>query len=131
MAWTLRVIWILNKVLNANYRELSFLPSTLNQKKSVLKLSRDLVGVGGKWKYQCGKFDEGFERIHKFYNCNNAIIQEPCKQQHRQYWNDKLTLNTIEDQLWKYQEKYSNYADVIVDCAIFSGRRRIVDISLW
>ena len=73
---------------------------------------------------------ELFERLHKLYACNNAIIQEPCFLQRPEYWNDKLTLNTIEDELYLYENKYKRYEDVVVDCKIFSGRRRIVDLSL-
>ena len=71
-----------------------------------------------------------FEKLHEFYKCNNAIIQEPCFLQHPENWNDNLTLNTIEDQLYLYRDKYKRYEETIVDCNIFSGRRKIVDLSL-
>jgi len=73
---------------------------------------------------------ELFERLHKFYNAPHAIIQEPCSEQPKNKWLENLTLNTIEDQLYLYKEKYSKYQDVIVNRNIFSGRRKIVSITL-
>ena len=91
----------------------------------------DCIIWSGVLLYEEDNHIELFERLHKFYKCNNAIIQEPCFLQAPETWNENLTLNTIEDQLYMYEEKYKRYEETIVDCQIFSGRRKIVDLTLW
>lgn len=61
------------------------------------------------------------------YNSKHAIIQEPCKEQDSSKWLPNMRLNTIEQDLYKYKEKY-NYQDWVVDANIFSGKRRIAHI---
>lgn len=61
------------------------------------------------------------------YAATHAIIQEPCEQQDSNKWLSNMKLNTIEQDLYKYQDKY-NYTDSVVDANIFSGRRRIAHI---
>jgi 2-polyprenyl-3-methyl-5-hydroxy-6-metoxy-1,4-benzoquinol methylase len=74
---------------------------------------------------------ELFKKIHDFYRANGAIIQEPCYLQPNKKWLDNLELNTIEDELYLYGEKYFKYEDVVVDADIFAGRRRIANITLY
>ena len=62
------------------------------------------------------------------YNSKYAIIQEPCKNQ--KYWQSGLILHTIEDDLPVYRKNYRSYKEEIVEAKIFSGRRKIVTITL-
>lgn len=64
-----------------------------------------------------------------FYNAKHAIIQEPCKEQVPERFLKNMILNTIEESLWKYAEKYQSYSDTVIDAKIFSGRRRIAHIG--
>lgn len=66
----------------------------------------------------------------KFYNAQHAIIQEPCANQDPEKFLENVELNTIEQDLYKYKEKYPFYADWVVNANIFSGRRRIAHICL-
>ena len=61
------------------------------------------------------------------YDAKHAIIQEPCNEQDPDKWLPNMKLNTIEQDLYKYKEKY-NYKDWIVNAQVFSGRRRIAHI---
>lgn len=64
------------------------------------------------------------------YGATHAIIQEPCKEQSPDKFLDGMKLNTIEQDLYLYKDKYERYEDWIVDANIFSGRRRVVHICL-
>ncbi len=108
---------------NVEYRVASWDDNTIDVDFEV-----DCIIWSGVLLYAKDKHMELFERLHKRYNCNNAIIQEPCYLQ--KIWHDNLTLNTIEDEMYMYEEKYARYEDVVVDCNIFSGRRRIADVSI-
>ena len=66
----------------------------------------------------------------KFYNASHAIIQEPCKDQDPDKFLANMKLNTIEEELYMYKEKYSNYTDWIIDADIFSGRRRVAHVCI-
>ena len=61
------------------------------------------------------------------YNATHAIIQEPCKEQDADKWLPNMKLNTIEQDLHKYANKF-NYKDWVVEAQVFSGRRRIAHI---
>ena len=61
------------------------------------------------------------------YDAKHAIIQEPCNEQDPDKWLPNMKLNTIEQDLYKYKEKY-NYKDWVVNAQVFSGRRRIAHI---
>lgn len=78
--------------------------------------------------------DNHLELFHNltfdFYNASHAIIQEPCAEQDPQKFLKNMALNTIEQDLYKYKEKYPYYTDTVVDANIFSGRRRIAHICL-
>ena len=65
-----------------------------------------------------------------FYNSKHAIIQEPCKEQDPNKFLSNMKLNTIEQDLYKYKERYSNYKDWVIDADIFSGRRRVAHICI-
>ena len=65
----------------------------------------------------------------KQYNAKHAIIQEPCQDQDADKWLPNMKLNTIEQDLHLYKDKY-NYNDWIVNANVFSGRRRIAHIWL-
>ena len=69
-----------------------------------------------------------FTKLHKFYNAYGAIIQEPKKDQRPECWREGLELNTIEDELYKYDCFNTTYYNI--DVPIFSGRRTIVDVRL-
>ena len=61
------------------------------------------------------------------YNATHAIIQEPCKEQDADKWLPNMKLNTIEQDLHKYANKF-NYKDWVVEAQVFSGRRRIAHV---
>lgn len=65
-----------------------------------------------------------------FYNAKYAIIQEPCKDQSSDKFLPNLKLNTIENELHLYREKYTAYKDWIIDADIFSGKRRVAHICI-
>ena len=72
-----------------------------------------------------------FQNMHTAYGCQNAIIQEPLKDQRPECWREDLELQTIEHRLHMYKTKYSEYEEWKLDLDIFSGRRVIVRIKLW
>jgi len=72
-----------------------------------------------------------FDNMQKAYAANNAIIQEPLKDQREECWREDLELNTIEDKLHLYKEKYYEYDSWKLDLNIFSGRRIVSCIKLW
>ena len=63
-----------------------------------------------------------FTDIMKFYNCQNAIIQEPYHTQ--KHYDERLHLKTITNDMkqYKFKEQY------IVEAEIFCGRRLIAHI---
>lgn len=63
-----------------------------------------------------------------YYKANHAIIQEPCKNQDPKKFLQNMKLNTIEQDMYLYKEKYTEYKDWIINAEIFSGRRRIAHI---
>lgn len=63
-----------------------------------------------------------------YYKANHAIIQEPCKKQDPKKFLQNMKLNTIEQDMYLYKEKYTEYKDWIINAEIFSGRRRIAHI---
>ena len=60
----------------------------------------------------------------KYYNCNNAIIQEPYHTQ--KHYDDRLDLNTITRDM----EQYDIWEKYIIDAEIFCGRRLIAEVKL-
>lgn len=65
-----------------------------------------------------------------FYNSAHAIIQEPCQVQSADKFLPNLKLNTIEQDLHLYKEKYQCRTDCVIDANIFSGKRRVVHLCL-
>ena len=65
-----------------------------------------------------------FTDIMKFYNCSNAIIQEPYHEQ--KYYEERLKLKTITDDM----QKYSFWEEHIVEAEIFCGRRLVAHAKL-
>ena len=55
----------------------------------------------------------------KFYNCSNAIIQEPYHTQ--KHYDNRLVLNTITKDMKQYNLK----EEYIIDAEIFCGRRLV------
>ena len=72
-----------------------------------------------------------FDNMHNAYGAQHAIIQEPLKDQRPECWRDDLELNTIEDKLHLYKNKYHEYSSWEFDLNIFSGRRIISHVKLW
>ena len=72
-----------------------------------------------------------FHKMHNAYGAQNAIIQEPLKDQRPECWREDLELNTIEHRLHLYKNKYSEYESWEFDLDIFSGRRIISRVKLW
>jgi trans-aconitate methyltransferase len=65
-----------------------------------------------------------------FYNAKYAIIQEPCKEQDPKRFLPQMKLNTIDEELYMYERKYSDYKEWVVDTNIFSGRRKIAFVCI-
>lgn len=65
-----------------------------------------------------------------FYNARHAIIQEPCANQDPSKFLENVELNTIEQDLYKYKDKYSYYEDWVIDANIFSGKRRVAHVCI-
>ena len=65
-----------------------------------------------------------FTDIMKFYNCSNAIIQEPYHTQ--KHYDDRLELKTITRNL----EQYDLWEEHIIDAEIFCGRRLVAHAKL-
>ena len=60
-----------------------------------------------------------FTDIMKFYNCSNAVIQEPYHNQ--KYYEERLKLKSITDDM----QQYSFWEEHIVEAEIFCGRRLV------
>jgi trans-aconitate methyltransferase len=60
-----------------------------------------------------------YSNIMKFYNCSNAIIQEPYHTQ--KHYDNRLVLNTITKDMKQYNLK----EEYIIDAEIFCGRRLV------
>jgi len=65
-----------------------------------------------------------FTDIMKFYNCNNAIIQEPYHEQ--KYYEERLKLKTITNDM----QQYSFWEEHIVEAEIFCGKRLVAHAKL-
>ena len=65
-----------------------------------------------------------FTDIMNFYNCKNAVIQEPYHEQ--TYYEEKLKLKSITDDMQQYNFKYQT----IVEAEIFCGRRLVGQVEL-
>jgi len=65
-----------------------------------------------------------FTDIMKFYNCSNAIIQEPYHEQ--KYYEERLKLKTITNDM----QRYSFWEEHIVEAEIFCGRRLVAHAKL-
>jgi hypothetical protein len=63
------------------------------------------------------------------YDAKHAIIQEPCQEQDADKWLPNMKLNTIEQDLFLYNNLY-NYKVWVVEANVFSGRRRIAHICI-
>ncbi len=62
------------------------------------------------------------------YNSPNAIIQEPRSNQ--KYWDPKLILHTIDNELDAYRTNCKEFKEYYFDLEIFAGNRIVVDISI-
>jgi trans-aconitate methyltransferase len=65
-----------------------------------------------------------FTDIMKFYNCNNAIIQEPYHTQ--KHYDERLNLKTITRDM----QQYDFWEEHIIDAEIFCGRRLVAHAKL-
>ena len=63
-----------------------------------------------------------FTDIMKFYNCKNAIIQEPYHEQ--KYYEERLKLKTITNDMQQYNFKEKT----IVEAEVFCGRRLVGEV---
>lgn len=64
-----------------------------------------------------------FTNIMKFYDCKNAIIQEPYHEQ--TYYEEKLKLKSITNDMQQYNFKEKT----IVEAEIFCGKRLVGEVS--
>jgi len=65
-----------------------------------------------------------FTDIMNFYNCKNAVIQEPYHEQ--KYYEEKLKLKSITNDMQQYKFKEKT----IVEAEIFCGRRLVGQVEL-
>mgnify|MGYP005993069769 FL=1 len=65
-----------------------------------------------------------FTNIMNFYDCKNAIIQEPYHEQ--KYYEEKLKLKSITKDMQQYNFKEK----IIVEAEIFCGRRLVGQVEL-
>ena len=65
-----------------------------------------------------------FTDIMKFYDCSNAIIQEPYHEQ--KYYEERLKLKTITNDMKQYNFKEKT----IVEAEVFCGRRLVGHVKL-
>ena len=65
-----------------------------------------------------------FTNIMSFYNCKNAVIQEPYHEQ--KYYEERLKLKSITDDMQQYNFKEK----AIVEAEIFCGRRLVGQVEL-
>ena len=63
-----------------------------------------------------------FTEIMNFYNCKNAVIQEPYHEQ--KYYEEKLKLKSITNDMQQYKFKEKT----IVEAEIFCGRRLVGEV---
>lgn len=102
----------------------------LNKKDISVDFTVDCVIWSGILLYFPNDHIKVFEDLQQFYSADSAIIQEPCKQQDKDKWLDNMHLNTIETELDSYKQLFTCELDKVVNCNIFSGRRRIMHICL-
>ena len=65
-----------------------------------------------------------FTDIMNFYNCKNAVIQEPYHEQ--KYYEERLKLKSITNDM----QQYSFWEEHIVEAEIFCGRRLVAHAKL-
>ena len=98
-------------------------------KHKILPDEIDCVIFSGVLLYAPDGHEALFDQFTKqIYNSKYAIIQEPCKEQ--THWIDKMHLNTIQDQLHVYKDKYTVVDNKITDLELFSGRRELLGLKL-
>ena len=81
----------------------------------------DCVIVSGVLLYEKDHY-KMFTNIMNYYNCTNAVIQEPYHTQ--KYYEEKLKLKSITNDMQQYKFK----EQTIVEAEIFCGRRLIAHI---
>lgn len=96
--------------------------------KLAVNFDVDMIIFSGVLLYEKNNHMQLFDKIVKFYNTKNAIIQEPYHDQ--KHWDSRLVLHTITKDMNLYQKKYKSYKEYIIDCEIFSGKRLIADIEI-
>ncbi len=117
-------VW--NDYNNIEYR----CASMYNHEDIKVNFDVDCVIWSGVLLYDPENHKKLFENLTiSLYNAKHAIIQEPCKEQDPEKFLDNMRLNTIEQEMDQYKT-YSSYEDVVVNCNIFSGKRRIAHICI-
>jgi len=86
----------------------------------------DTVILSGVLLYEKENHFDLFRKIIELYDPKLCIIQEPYHKQ--KYWDDRLVLHTITNDMDKY--KQYDYQETIVDTDIFSGRRLVAEVHL-
>jgi SAM-dependent methyltransferase len=64
------------------------------------------------------------------YQAKHAIIQEPCKDQDHDKYPHGMQLHTIDNELYRYKEKYSDYVEWKFDLNMFLGKRKVCHIII-
>jgi len=109
---------------NIEYRNASW-----NNKQDIaVDFDVDCVIFSGVLLYAKDSHIDLFDKLVNFYKTKHAIIQEPYHEQ--RYWDKRLVLKTITEDMHLYKNKYKNYTEHLLDCEIFSGKRLIADIEI-
>jgi len=109
---------------NIEYRNASW-----NNKQDIaVDFDVDCVIFSGVLLYAKDSHFSLFDELVNFYKTKHAIIQEPYHEQ--RYWDKRLVLKTITEDMHLYKNKYKNYTEHLLDCEIFSGKRLIADIEI-
>jgi len=116
---------------NIEYRVLSWNEFKDNPDKFKVNFDVDVMIWSGVLLYEPTYHLWYFQKMHMAYGCQNAIIQEPLKDQRPECWREDLELNTIEHRLHLYNNKYHEFETWKFDLDIFSGRRIIARVKLF
>ena len=113
-----------NVTLNVNDWELFAIPTV-----DTLPIDIDCAVFSGVLLYAPDKHMELFEQFtNDIFVSNYAIIQEPCPDQ--RHWLDEMHLQTIQEDLHLYKDKYTVVDNTITDLEVFSGRRELLGLKL-
>lgn len=113
----------------ANYDNISYVNANWHNEQDItVNFTVDTIIFSGVLLYERQNHFLLFQKLINFYKPKFAIIQEPYHTQ--KYWDDKLQLFTITNDMQLYKTQFKRYTEIIVDCDIFSGRRLIAEVEI-